>query len=239
MRFIFSGKNRELFTKIGCRVCGDEDSYVYYDDGLRLLRDITDGTVCGSVILLDFNYYKGFSDFIYDFLNEKNMKIPLLFIGNPAFGDIQAQHWIADNEFRYDIQTLQCFIPLFRRINDILSSPEIHKMLYGVQKISGDAGESVLKVRSAKKNLLEMLRNNTALPPAAFNLVAFLYKNRSREVSVDEIVALLRIGGATEAGKRNAAYSYISRLRKCMEEVPLCRCEVRRTRKGFYKLFLQ
>ena len=248
MCYVCSGQNKKIFELLYKRFATETDTFVYFDSGMDLLSSLTSGAVHADILLLDFTVYKSFCDFIYDFLKSRNLKIPIILLGKFLTSEKNLPaRWISENEFRYETQTLHTLAPVLKKINNALSDEAIERYFsryrysdeansLWFEKIAA-AGEKQKITKS--KNLIEFVRRKTNLPPSVFNLFKFLYKNRRREVSIEEIEKVMNITSKCEKIKKNAAYAYISRLRKSIEKLPEDIIELVRTRKGYYKLIVK
>ena len=241
MHFLSSGKCKKVFEMLYRRVYNGGDKFSFFEDGLSLIREVLNEKNEAAIIFMDYDLYKGFTDVIYDILKSKNLKIPIILIGDPKRKTTERMNfWVAVNEFQYDIQTLHLMTTLFKKITEALECSEIKKLIFETD----NTGEnSVLElsppVKTVKKNVLEPFRKDANLPPSIYNLLAFLFKRRCREVSVDEIASYMNINGTDEKSRKNAVYAYIAKLRKCIDCTPRCKLEVLRTRRGYYKLVLR
>lgn len=213
----------------------ENDDFSFFEDGLALVRKAMSRTSeDDDMILLDYDLYKGFSDVIYEVLNSKQLKIPLISIGEPERNETErVSWWISINELKYDVQTFHTLVPVLKKISASLEDIDFH----GISE-NQTAAVPALPLKPVKRNFIEDFRKNNALPPSIYNLLAFLYKNRSHEISIDDIVEHLNIKGNNEKEKKNAAYAYISRLRKFIDGTTSCKVELLRTRTGYYRLFL-
>ncbi len=240
MNFVFLGQNRSLFNLLKTYVCGENDSFSHFDDGLSLLKILILNDSGVDLILLEHDRYKGFADFFFILLSSRNLIIPLVYIGASNSGEHgRIAEWISENEIQYDIQTLHSFLPAFNKISSALEKPDIKSLLEKPPSSDKFNTEEKLLVRKSKLCPVDVLRNQTDLTGPAYYLLKFLYKNRCREVSINEIEDFLNLNGGNEKTRKNVIYAYISRLRKCIDSVPLCKMEILRTRRGFYKLLLR
>lgn len=228
MCFVCSGRKRNTFELLYQEVSSSDDVFIFYESGLSLLKDLICKNISADLLLLEYSLYQGFSDFFYDVLLAKNMKIPIILIGNPFLKRKSlAQRWISENELYYDVQTFHTLRHILQRITEALGLEMIHRLFFE------EAAESSAP---KKANLVEIIRKKTALTPVVSNLLNFFYKNRRREISIREIENLLHIAAKSEKIRKNVVYAYISKLRKCVETVSFCSIEIVRTRKGFYQL---
>ena len=239
MRFVCSGRNRNSFKLLYDKVSDEGDGFFFYEKGLELLNSLSSIDGADALIFLDEEIYKGFLGFVYDFLRVKDWKIPILMIGETIFSEThRAEKWVAENEFQYDIQTLHLLVPVLRKISSALDCHEFRKNFVTKNTMLFERVNPVetQKIRKNNLNPVESLRRALNLPPTVFNLFHFLFVNRCREVGVEEIEKLLQLKVQSEKTRKNSAYSYISRLKKCIEKVQNFNFRVIRTRKGFYKL---
>jgi len=93
-----------------------------------------------------------------------------------------------------------------------------------------------LRLASREENPIEEMHKKSILPPSIYNLLSFLYKNRLREISLDEIEKHLHVESDSDKIRKNTVYAYIARARNCIEREPLCQLQLLRTRKGYYRL---
>ncbi|MBQ8013274.1 MAG: hypothetical protein IJ257_02605 [Treponema sp.] len=240
MRFVCSGVNKKVFEFLYEEIYEDGDTLTYSPDILSLLRDLFFEKFYADIIFLEHENHKSFLDFIYYLLNSKDLKIPLIVIGNPEMDEQRRLgYWISENEFQYDVQNLHLLIPLFRKISSALESEVIKNLICKpAEPLTADKLSKKIYENTKKKSNLELFRGKNELPPSVYNLLLFLYKNRAREVSIEEIEMQLNIECKSKKIRKNAAYAYISRLRKCMKASPACELRLLRTRTGYYKLFL-
>lgn len=241
MRIVCSGRSRRWFKNLYQKICGDKDSFLFFGSALALLHKLISETVRADVLLLDYDLYHGFAGLFFEMLRSGDLEIPILLVGHGRTSD-RVQGWLCENELHYDTQTMHRVIPLLQKINEALESGGMDDLF-----LSADGDEmracsferARLQASPQKMNPIEQLRRKTDLPPSSYNLLKFMYKNRRREISIEEIETHIQIEGGSDAARKNTAYSYISRLRKCIEKSPRCEMEIIRTRKGFYRLFLR
>lgn len=236
MRYISSGKNEKAFGLLFQKICGRGDTFEFHPDGLSLLKSLPETDDAGVLIILEYDVFKGFSDFIFDFLSMRGLRIPLILVGNPPLrtGE-QSMRWISENEFQYDVQNFHLLHPLLRRVSDALRSDEVHAVFSEKDSLR----ETAWRLRGPAKNPIAAVQEKINLPAAAYNLLCFLYKNRLRDVSVSEIERHLFTAAGSDMARRNVVYAYISRIRKSFEKLPVRMIEIVRTKKGFYRLFFR
>lgn len=188
---------------------------------------------------MEYEVYKGFVDTIYDILKSQNLKIPLILIDEPKRESSErVNYWISINEFKYDIQTLHLLAPLFTKISEALEVLEIKELMVDCFQAENSKLRSLMPAKSCNLNFLSIFRHKNCLSPTIYNLFFFLYQNRCREVSVDEIASYMGINTQNDKSRRNTVYAYLARLRKFIETDSLIHVELLRTRIGYYKLFL-
>ena len=239
MKIVFTGKSRGLFELLKVHFCDGTDTVSFFDDGLTLMRNLVFNDITADLILLENSLYKGFADFFYNVLDSRNLKIPLILLGDSGLAKgNRLSTWISENEFQYDIQNLHKYVPVLNKINLLIESSEFKRLLEKTEENHTSSDDKTL-VKINKINPVDNLRRKANLSPAIYNLLRYLYKNRCREVSLLELEKEIFINAGGERTCRNVVYAYISRLRKCMDSVPLCTMEILRTRRGHYKLLLR
>ena len=177
MHFISSGRTKISFELLYQKIAKDGDSLSFYENCMVLLRDLPSSFVADSgsdsqaLLLLDHALYKGFSDFIFDFLRLKNIRIPIVLIEPSPFSrDKLPLRWISENEFQYDFPNLHGLYPILQKINDALKDKEIQHAFEDnvfVKKIE--------KNRSLKKNPIENIKNHANFSPSFYNLLHFFF----------------------------------------------------------------
>lgn len=239
MHFLCTGKCKKVFELLYQKVFSGDDSFCFCDDGLCLIQAVLNADTDDAMIFMDYDLYKGFSGLFYDILKSRTLKIPLILVGDPVRNAVERMnYWVSINEFRYDVQNLHLMIPLFKKITATMDSPDLKSLVFAeAEKLP--VLELAPFTKSCRQNVLEAFRKDNKLPSSIYNLLAFLFKHRSREVSVEEIVLYMNISGDSEKSKRNAVYAYISKLRRIIDCAPHCTIELLRTRRGYYKLFLR
>lgn len=238
MRIVCSGNNKKVFETLFHLIGKSDDVFGFFKDGLLLLKSIVYDSKLPDLIILEYETYRNFTDFIYNVLKAKKLIIPVILIGIPELkSEALACHWLAENEYLYDVHNLHPMIPLFRKIADALDLSEL-KSLHTEDYVC-DLFHSFENHDEAIQSPMEHFRQNKSFSPVIFNLLDYMYKNRSREVSLSEIGDLLNINTADEKRRKNIVYSYIARLRKNMNEKSVRGLKVLRTRTGYYKLFLR
>ena len=239
MHFLCTGKCKKVFEILYRRVFTTKDEFSFCNDGLSLIQTVLTEKNEDSIIFMDYDLYRNFTELIYDIFRSKQLKIPLILVGDPKRNAVERMnYWVSINEFQYEIQTLHLMAPLFRRITDCLESPEVKKLIFEGDELESSP-ELALPVKAVRQNILECFRKSNKMPPSIYNLLVFLFKHRCREVSVDEIASYMNISGESEKSRKNAVYAYIAKLRRFIDCTPRCSLEILRTRTGYYKLLLR
>ena len=215
------------------------DSFTFCETGLILLNTVLENKTGFDLIIQEYELYKNFSSLIYDIFRSKRIKIPIIAVGDKKLSpDDFETFWISRNEYELDIQSLHSLLPLFKKISTCLGQAEIKNIFYDTSFSAPFFSElSVLKQN--RQSFMDYINKNTCFPPSAVNLLTFLYENRYREVSIEEIIIYLNIRAANDRSSHNSAYCYLSRLRKMIDRAPQCPVIIRRTKKGFYRLIVK
>ena len=229
MFFLCSGRSEGLFKILFDKISQKSDSYFFCKNGLSLLNELLLSKSVVDLIILEWEPYRTFADVIFNVLESRNMKIPLILIGKKESNcDKRLSDWISLNELKYDMQLPELFYQILERISSVIDLLDMR-----------DDDEAPVPLKSPGKNAIEFFATRNPLSPALVKLFTYMYKNRLREVSLSEIASFMKIQGTDATAVKNATYSYISRLRKCIEKTYSCGVKVTRTRSGYYKLFLR
>ena len=115
MRIVCSGNNKKVFETLFHLIGKSDDVFGFFKDGLLLLKSIVYDSKLPDLIILEYETYRNFTDFIYNVLKAKKLIIPVILIGIPELkSEALACHWLAENEYLYDVHNLHPMIPLFR-----------------------------------------------------------------------------------------------------------------------------
>lgn len=254
MFFACSGRSKIFFEKLCRKIFDERGGFAFYESGLCMLNELASKKIQPDFILIDNELYKNFSDLFYEVLFMKQIRIPVLpFERNEESGEKRVLSWISGNEFRLEIQTIHKFRGIFERIDRALEdSCGINEEIFAQnefvplalrpkssrepEKFPDGAEipvEKIEKIREIENFIIE-----NEIPPSDSKLLSFFYKNRHRDVSIEEIEETLHAGGKIERARKNIAYAYISRLKKRFKNSRPDTIKIVRTRKGFYKLLL-
>ena len=242
MHYLCSGKCKKVFEMLYQSFSNEKDLFNFYEDGLALMQSAVSRTSEESMILLDYELYKGFSDVIYDVLKARQLKTPVLLIGEPGRNERErVNRWISINELKYDVQNFHLLVPLLKKISSAVENLKIpsesHSAVPAAAAVPAVSSATAIPLKTVQRNFMAAFRKNASIPPSIYNLLDFLYKNRNRDVSIDEIADHMKIHGSTEKERKNTAYAYISRLRKAIASPDGCQVDVMRIRTGYYRLF--
>ena len=185
MRVLCSGQGRKAFELL-CGFLSDEEMYLdYCKDGLSLFQKVIYEVQHPEVIILDYALYKGFSDLIFNLLASKNLKIPVILLGEKVHGvEQRISSWISENEFQFDLQSLHEKVPLFKKISLALENEELKSLLYAPPAVKSDftknqsvsSGDNLL-IKSTKENL----EYNFGMPqPQGYRKALRLFKHANK-----------------------------------------------------------
>ncbi len=203
------------------------------DSWLSLFKSLQKKDCRIDMIVSDFKYMARGLFNLFESIRELGMKIPVIFYNDPfPFDSERIPFWIRLNEMSYkSVFPSEC-IRILSVLNEAIAA--VH-----VQKPAAHPGSSVLLpdfcVDSCKEIDMGEFRARSKLSPVLFRLFEFMYKNRAREIPLEEI------GGALFTEKKSSVhssvvYSYISRLRAQLECGSASRVRIIRSSAGCYKM---
>lgn len=231
MKIILSTTHKEFFEFFSDNFCTDSDELFFYDEPMQFLCNIFCNLISGDVYLLDYNVYKPYEKYIYQFLFNMNRKIPIVFYNDFTIEeDSKIVNWLSVNEFNYDCFDFERFLPFFERVFNVSASIKSIN-----DKILSEVHVSAAERPKLLKNSEKSVEKKEHFPPVMDKLFTFFKDNSDRDVSIGEIAGQLKIHYENQVKIRNEVYSYISRLKKDIENQHLG-FEIVRTGIGFYKL---
>lgn len=185
------------------------------------------------MIVSDFKYMARGLFNLFETIKELGRKIPVIFYNDPfPFDSERISFWIRLNELSYKSAFPSECIRILSSLSEAIAA--IH-----VQKPAARSEPLVLlpdfRVNSCKEIDMGEFRARSKLSPVLFRLFEFMYKNRAREIPLEEI------GGALFIGKKSSVhssvvYSYISRLRAQLGSGSASRVRIIRSSAGCYKM---
>ena len=209
------------------------------DDWVDLRRNLFTSRRQIDIIICDFSYAANHVIDIFEIIKEAQKQIPVIFYNDPTPSDSErAAHWLAINQFAYGQDMNESIINEFENFNKIITDPKIRRhipLLQHNKPVEPYIEESEL---NSSEIDLNAFRRRNRLTPALFRVFKFMYENRKKELSIKDI-AKGSLDKSDKCGNRaSTVYSYISRLRKTIENDNFARVDIVRTAKGSYEMLL-
>ncbi len=233
MKYLLSGLDQDFLRTLSSRSCNSSDMCFFYDEPLSLVSAVLeDGLVKKSeqcLMILDYDLYGQFKKCFYRLLFDAGFKIPIVIFNAPGVDpSCRMLRWLSENEIEYECLDFGSFVPIFEKLDFILSEMERHRE-------KGACEKSASCNPHKKTGGLKSGNSLYSLPPSMKNLYSFLFDNAHREISIDEIAQKLEITAQKKIQRNNLAYAYIARLRKYLADGSV---RIVRAKKGFYRLVL-
>jgi hypothetical protein len=214
-----------------CTCTVSDNSLLFYDELIHKKMEV-------DLLVCDFKMFQHEVFNIFDFLKEKKMSIPLIFYNDPfPENEGRSLYWLAQNQEQFSRYDLDYLRPVLDRIAEIVEDPSIRPYVSLLQPPLPVTVDKMSDGNPDRIIVLPLIRRRNRMTPSLYNLFEFMYKNREDDISIDEIEKFLR-RKKPGRGNRNSVYSYISRLRKCLEKDKLVKIDIIRTDTGCYRMIL-
>jgi hypothetical protein len=240
MKLVFITRSVAVCKKIAERLPAADFESKITDNTLQFYTEVMRKKSSYDLIICDYCQFPHDVFNIYEFLNEKNNIMPVIFYNDP-FPDKnnRVAYWISQNEEQFHNCHFDNLRSTFELLAGIIEDPAVHPYISLIQPprpVSSEASPALLN--AVKFDLSEFRRRNQ-LSPALFCLFEYLYKKRDRDVSVHVLGKILGKHSAVRKNSKAAVYTYISRLKKILENDHSSRIGIVRTGTGLYQLRMQ
>lgn len=209
-------------------------SCVIIDSWPLLFRSLGKKELKIDMIVSDFKFMASESFNLFESIKEMGRKIPVIFYNDPFPSDNERiSCWIRLNELNYKFIFPSECIRTLSVLNEIISG--LQSRAFAPRPVSFPVHSSLSPVPVQEINVAEFRARNN-LSPVMFRLFEFLYKNRTREISLEEIGKTLFTEKGAAPARSSVVYSYISRLRIHVENDNVSKIKIIRSSAGCYKL---
>lgn len=207
-------------------------SCVIIDSWPLLFRSLGKKELKIDMIVSDFKFMASESFNLFESIKEMGRKIPAIFYNDPFPSDNERiSCWIRLNELNYRFIFPSECIRTLSVLNEIISGLQTR----ATRPVFFPVHKSLSPRQSPEINVAEFRARNN-LSPVMFRLFEFLYKNRTREISLEEIGKALFTEKGAASARSSVVYSYISRLRIHVENDNVSKIKIIRSSAGCYKL---
>ncbi|MDD5789671.1 MAG: hypothetical protein PUE30_04015 [Spirochaetia bacterium] len=176
---------------------------------------------------------------LFEAIIEAGKKIPVIYYNDPSFGDLErVNHWISQNEIYYQSAFPSKYLDFLDKLNKTVCDPRIKRHISLLQPpVPLDGTEEENAGAEEKLNLVEFrLRNN--LSPVLYRLFEFMYKNRTKDLTLKELEKALFSRRRSFFGHKSSVYSYISRLKTSLGAGETSNVRILRSSRGCYRLIV-
>lgn len=234
MDIVFFTKESEICRQMAKTLENEGNTCVVMTDDTQFLFLLTDPQFRSDLLVCDFRSIPHQSFSIYGYLKEKACIRPVIFYNDPIpEKGRRTEYWLRTNEtlFRKKFTEL---IPLLRRIEEIIESPEINPYISLLQPpLSFNPQQS-----DQRKIDITRYRKRNSLSPSQFKLFEYFYKNVNRKITVKELSKIIWPVSKRKGCNINSIYTYISRLRKAIKKDELVKIDIVRTDFASYEMII-
>ena len=233
MKICFLTKEPAVCRMIAARLKGDGVESSVCDDAMGFYNDIMNNTVASDLVVCDYRLFQLSMYNFCEFVSQRPTVTPFIFYNDPhPDKDSRIMYWIAQLEQVYNCANLDTFDAIFAKINDAIEDPSIKPYISLLQPPLPVPGSEADAGTAGRQIDLRLFRKRNSLQPGLFKLFKIFYENQMQELSLKELSR--QMWGKTS--KSNTVYSYISRLRKCIEQDHLVKIDITRTAPGLYEM---
>lgn len=233
MKICFLTREPAVCRMFAARLASNDIESTICDDVMGFYNDFSRDKINSDLIVCDFRLFQMSMYNFYEFLSSRPTVLPLIFYNDPhPDKDSRVMYWIAQNERLYKRHDLEGLSGIFEKLNEIIEDPAIKPYISLLQPPLPVPGTEYDSATAGRKVDLRLFRKRNNLAPGLFKLFKIFYENQMQELSLKELSK--QMWGS--ANKQMTVYSYISRLRKCIEADPLVKIDIMRTAPGCYEM---
>ncbi|WP_149553780.1 helix-turn-helix domain-containing protein [Treponema pectinovorum] len=227
-----------------CRLIMDrlesKDCHCYMqDDWIYLYKSLQSYKCSIDMIICDFQVMGCAYFNLFEVIAEMGKKIPVIYYNDPLPSDEERiEHWISQNELCYSSKFESVYLDILNSLNKIVSDPSIKRHIALMQPAVPVGFKTLKQGTHCREIDLNQFRIRNSLSPSLFRLFVFMYKNRSKELSIKRIERAVFGGKFDFFDRKSSVYSYISRLRKSIENDSFVKIDIIRCDKGSYQMIL-
>lgn len=209
------------------------------EDWVQLYKSLQSRECTIDIIVCDFTLIGSCYFNLFEAVKKQGHKIPLIYYNDPVPDkDTRVVHWVNQNEVNYNTKFPASLLPYLEKINEIVSDKSIRCHISLLQPAVPVGYESLKESTEGRSIDLNQFRKRNGLTPVMFHLFEYMYKNRSKELTIKELSRELFGKFPFSGVKRGNVYSYISRLRKTLVNDDEFHLDIIRTSQGCYELIV-
>lgn len=204
------------------------------DSWFSLFKNLQEKDCRIDMIVSDFKYRSRGLFNLFETIRELGRKIPVIFYNDPfPFDSERISFWVRLNELSYKSAFPSECIRILTALSEAIAAIQVRK------PAAHPSALSLLPdfcVNSCKEIDMGEFRAKSKLSPVLFRLFEFMYKNRAREIPLEEIGGALFTKKYSSSVHSSVVYSYISRLRAQLGSGSASRVRIIRSSAGCYKM---
>lgn len=192
-----------------------------------------------DMIICDFQIMGSAYFNLFEVIAEMGKKIPIVYYNDPLPKDEErVEHWIAQNEVCYSSKLPSNCIDVLSELNKAVTDPTIRRHISLMQPAVPVGFKQSKQGTVCREIDLQQFRIRNSLSPTLFRLFVFMYKNRSKALSLKKIKKAIFGGKFDFYSRKSTVYSYISRLKKVIVSDTCIKIDIIRCGKGFYEMIV-
>ncbi|MBQ6780773.1 MAG: hypothetical protein IJP62_06030 [Treponema sp.] len=235
MKIIFVSREPELCAMLASRVENESIQCSIKNNFLEFLLLLKNDKIDCDLLVCDFCQVQHMLCSIADLLRRASQIIPVIFYNDPyPTKENRVVYWLSQNESLYTDREFHHLIPVFKTINAIIENPAVRPYISLLQPPLPVSGVTMNSEEIEDPLLHFRIRNK--IPPSLFSVFELFYRNICKELSIKEISKRISKGYFHSSLKRASVYSYVSRLKKYMQNDPLAQYDIIRSSFGRYKM---
>ena len=239
MEFCFITSQPEVCRLIMSRISDETHRCYIQNDWIEFEKDIKRQDKKLDLILCDFQLIGVCGMNLFEVIRQTGNTIPLIFYNDPIPKDeTRVEHWMGQNSAYYYEPFPQYMKAELEKINDIITDPSIRKYIALLQPPVPVGFEQYKKPTEKREIDLAAFRRRNQVSPVIFKLFKYMYENRKNEFTMQELSRVIFNKHDFFLKRKSSVYSYISRLRKYLENDILIEAEIVRTAPGAYELVI-
>lgn len=238
MKILFLTREIDVCTMIASKLSQSEYSCIVISDVLMFYDELLHKELVVDLIVCDYRFVEHEMFNIYQFLIERNKVVPLIFYNDPFPKDGErVLHWMIQNQNQYSRNDFEFLRPTFNKIAAIIEDPCVRPYISLIQPPLAISADDISDSQKNRAVDLKLLRRRDKMTPAIYSLFEFFYQHRDIDCSLCEIEKFMWHKNSRKI-KHGGVYSYISRLRKCLQKDSLVKFDILRTSTGSYRMIV-
>ena len=234
MRVCFLTREPEVCRLMVKRLECKEWTFSIYLKSFELYESLRKNEIICDLVVCDYKMLELSIFDVYERIRELDRPVPLIFYNDPyPMKHERVAFWLSQNTYIFQGGEYHYLSDFFCALNDVIEDPAVHPYISLLQPPLPISVSCEFEGNDLREIDLKQFRLRNHLPPMLYRLFVALYEKRSQEVSVEELAKAVSV---RRSHKASSMYSYISRLKRYIQQDSLVKIEIFRTDPGFYEM---